>query len=98
MLYAKRCQAGFSERMALIERILPEPGKLTAEVLKGYRRKDVTKDNIADALVALMTAMPPEDELKTLPEMPELDSKGIPMEIGLPKNWLSQPYAGDVLI
>ena len=81
MSHTKKSKEGFSERMALIKAYLPGATEMAEQVLCDYRRKDVAKDDIADALVALVTAMSPADELRTLPEKPELDSRNIPMEM-----------------
>lgn len=81
MANTKKSEAGFSERMALIERHLAGAKKLAARVFKDYLRKEVARDDIADALVALITAMGPPGEIRTLPTEPELDSRGLPMEM-----------------
>src|SRR5262249_23282406 len=47
-------------------------------MLSAYHRKDVARDDILDALVALVTATL---ELRTLPEVAEVDTEGLPMEI-----------------
>ena len=81
MTHSKKTMDGFCERMELIKTILPEAGEMVEQALDRHRRKDVARDDIADALVALITAMAPADKLQTLPEVPETDSRGIPMEM-----------------
>ncbi len=52
--------------------------KLLKYVPAKYRRKDVAKDDVLDALVAAITALGP---LNSLPDPPELDDKGLPMQM-----------------
>ena len=48
---------------------------------KRYLRKEVALDDIVDALVAALTAKYGHGNLKTLPEVPQIDSHGIAMEM-----------------
>lgn len=77
----KKSAEGFSERLKLIESHLPQAQEIVSRVLSEYLRKDVARDDILDASVALVTAMAPTDSLRTLPESPELDLQGLPMEM-----------------
>ena len=56
MLHRKKTRDGFAERMAILERMLPESARTAREALAKYLRRDVARDDIADALVALATA------------------------------------------
>lgn len=52
--------------------------------LSKYRRKDVARDDILDALVASITAkLSFQKGLKSIPEIPEKDSQGLPMQVVL---------------
>lgn len=82
MQHAKKTKDGYAERMALMREVLPQVADQVAEeALKKYRRKDVARDDIADALAALATAVAPENTIHTVPAAPERDSQGLPMEM-----------------
>ncbi len=81
MANKKKSEVGFSERMALLEAHLPGAAEIASQVLRNYLRKDVARDDIADALAALVTAMAPMGVKRTVPETPEQDSRGLPMEM-----------------
>ena len=46
-----------------------------------FLRKVVARDDILDALVAAIIATRGEDQLKTVPEDPPKDARGLPMEM-----------------
>lgn len=81
MKFRKTTPEGFDERMAVLRHVLPESKEIASDLIARYLRKDVARDDIADALVALATAMQPADALRTLPSEPEKDSRGLPMEM-----------------
>ena len=76
----KRSQEGFEERLAVLNRFLPDVGKLIETVMSETLRKQVARDDVVDALVGAVTASR-VDKLQTLPEAPELDEMSLPMEI-----------------
>lgn len=50
--------------------------------LSKYRRKDVARDDILDALVASVIAkLSFQKGLRSIPEIPEKDSQGFPMQV-----------------
>lgn len=52
-----------------------------ALTLEKYLRKDVVRDDILDALSAGVTGLLGEKKLDSIPEIPEIDSKGLRMEM-----------------
>ena len=46
-----------------------------------FKRSEVAKDDILDALVGMVVAITFDNKLKTLPASSQLDSRGTPMEI-----------------
>lgn len=81
MRYRKKCAQGYAERMQVLRRVLPEADAICEKALADFPRKDVAKDDIADALAALATAVAPLGiQLKT-PSNPERDSRGLPMQM-----------------
>ena len=67
--------------MELLKHVLPGSESLVVAALSQYRRKDVARDDIADALILSATATAPKASLRTVPDTPELDSMGRPMEM-----------------
>lgn len=81
MKNSKKRSAGFDERMIVLEKHLPNARYLTNRALKKYKRSVVAKDDIIDALVAMVVASAPDENLKTLPPSPPKDSRNLPMEM-----------------
>jgi len=77
----KKKKEGFEERMAVLRRLLPMADDVVAHARTEYGRKEVAKDDVVDALAALVTARGRPEEIRTIPETPELDSRGLPMEM-----------------
>ena len=88
--YPKDNKRGIKERISVIERVCPQ----TREILKasfpktiekyltdGVDVDDVDIDDVLDALVAAVTAFRGHGHLKTLPETPQKDGKGLTMEM-----------------
>ena len=84
MRHSKKKKEGYAERMAILNRVLPGSDEISAAVLSRYLRKNVARDDIADALVAVATAMYPVNTLCTIPTTPESDSQELPMEMVYP--------------
>jgi len=80
--HKKRQLAGRNERMRLLSPIFSGLEKFVAEA---HEPKQVAPDDILDALAAAWTASQIVlGKAKTLPKNPELDSKGLRMEILYP--------------
>lgn len=80
MIHNKSKAAGFQERLDLLQKRYPGADSLVAAAIDSSRRKDVARDDILDALVCALVASSP-DQWLTVPPCPEVDSRGLPMEI-----------------
>ena len=80
MQHAKRTRDGFAERLALLNKHVPAED-LAREARAAYRRSELANDDILDALAAAVVAAQGSRSLHTLPEQPEWDEKGLPMEM-----------------
>ena len=81
MQYAKKKRVGYNERLQLLQKFLPNAQALVQEPLNKHKRSAVARDDIIDALVALITGCTADDKLITLPANPPLDLRGLAMEI-----------------
>ena len=81
MKYSKKIDLGFFERKELLKSIFPYTDDIINHSLYTYRRKEVKKDDILDALVAAVTATGGSDALASIPQRPEIDKKGVTMEM-----------------
>ena len=83
MQHTKKKRAGFDERLQLLQKFLPnaQAQALVQDALKNHKRSEVARDDIIDALVALVTGCTADDKLITLPANPPLDLRGLAMEI-----------------
>jgi predicted RNase H-like nuclease len=81
MRYSKKKVEGFEERRKVLRSVYPYTDDVLNYSLQKYRRKEVSKDDILDALVAAVTASKERLGLLTIPEVPEFDSKMLPMEM-----------------
>ena len=89
MSYNKKTAEGYQERLNILKSYLPELEILLESILDDYYRKDLTRDDIFDALALFLAAklnFRADWELKTIPAEPELDPEGIRMEIVYPLN------------
>ena len=80
-LSPKKTAAGFDERFVLLEGFRPSVGEDFDRIRTEFRRGDVANDDILDAMAAAITASADPVALKTLPEHPTKDSRGLPMEM-----------------
>ena len=81
MQHAKKKRAGFDERLELLQKFLPNAQALVQEPLDKHKRSAVARDDIIDALVALITGCTADNQLLSLPANPPLDARGLAMEI-----------------
>ena len=81
MKHSKKRTPGFAERMRVLRKFYPRTDEVVDYALDNWRRKQVARDDIVDALAAAVTAYLGHSRLKTLPDGPELDARGRPMEI-----------------
>ena len=81
MTHRKKVKEGREERLRVLECVEPQTKVIYKQALNEFRRKCVAKDDILDALVAAVTAQLGHGRLKTIPESPAVDSKGLAMEM-----------------
>ena len=74
-------EAGFRERLGVLERIRPDARREIDKILKCFKRKEVARDDAVDAMVAAVTADREAAALRTLPACPPRDSAGLPTEM-----------------
>ncbi len=80
MKFRKKRFVGFEERKFILKKYFSNTDKLIQEARAKYLKKELADDDILDALVGAISARFYKN-LKQLPEFPELDEKGIKMEI-----------------
>ena len=85
MEFRKKCKEGQSERLRVLEKVEAHIKKIFEEACSKFKKKDVGRDDILDALVAAVTAYKGHTQgpLQTLPEGKTLptDLKELPMEM-----------------
>ena len=81
MEHPKKKEEGFKERLEVLSSVYPYTQELVDLAMRRYRRRYVARDDILDALAAAVTASMERRGLQTIPEAPEIDSKGLPMEM-----------------
>lgn len=81
MNHYKRTPEGFDERLSVIRNVYKKCDELVDDALDKYKKRDVNRDDILDALVAAVTARCGFKALKTIPDVPEHDEIGLPMEM-----------------
>lgn len=86
MKYSKKTKPGFNERKELLNSIYPHTNDIIKHSLNVYQYKEVKKDDILDAMVVSITATKGINNLTSIPQKPEIDSKGIKMQILYTKN------------
>lgn len=79
LVHGKKVQAGFEERLNLLSQFLPQAKKIVEMALQVTLRKDVARDDVVDALVALVTACVPDSALLRITDEPSADECGLPM-------------------
>ena len=78
--HSKKKSEGAKERLDVLTRFLPSARDCYEDALNTYKRKDVARDDILDAMVGAVTAMH-LPRIATLPASPVRDEEGLAMEI-----------------
>lgn len=95
MRHAKKSRDGAQERMALIERLEPKAPELVERVLREHRRTRVGRDDVIDALAAMLTAGAVSERgegyAMSVPSVPEIDDTGLPMCMWIPSGQMTGP-------
>ncbi len=83
MIYQKKnTKKGLRHRLDLISNIEPIAADFFREIKEEFRRNEVEEDDIVDSMaLALAAKTSKEKKIKTLPEKPPLDTKGLKMAI-----------------
>lgn len=81
MKFKKNDKPGFEERYKLLSSLHPLCEAVLEYSIIKYSRKEVAKDDILDALVAVITASKIDLGLLMIPTNPEIDSNGLPMQM-----------------
>ncbi len=79
MVFNKKDRRGIQERKEVLFPRYPHCELIFKYAERTYRRKDVARDDILDAIVAAVTASKGEQVLITVPSNHEVDSKGLLM-------------------
>lgn len=72
---------GYHERLAVLKRRFEPSETITEQVLARYRRSEVARDDILDALAAAVTGYLSRGQLSTIPADVPKDAYGLPMEM-----------------
>lgn len=80
-LHAKRDVLGVVERVAILERFMPDARDFLAAVRKVYPMSRVAGDDIVDAMILAITARVGRGRLSSVPAEPDYDDKGLPMAV-----------------
>ena len=81
MVHLKKGPIGFLDRLQLIQQYAPKAEPWLKQMAKKYPQKEVATDDVVDAMILAITAAVGARKLRTLPEKPEIDGQGLPMEI-----------------
>jgi predicted RNase H-like nuclease len=87
MIHNKKTDQGIEERLDLLRNINRFTEETYHRALQSFRRKDLAKDDILDAMALAITAALPSQTLHTIPDQPEIDLRNLPMEMvyGMPQ-------------
>lgn len=80
-MHSKRRAAGRRERLQILSKHLPNAQAIFLEAANTFRRRDVGRDDILDAMVGAVTGWIGHGRLSTVPARPERDRSGLPMEM-----------------
>jgi len=81
MVFNKKDRRGVQERKEVLFARHPLCELIFKYAEHTYPRKDVARDDILDAMVAAVTASKGEQVLRGVPANPQVDSKGLPMQM-----------------
>jgi predicted RNase H-like nuclease len=81
MVHPKKAPMGFLDRLQLIQEYDAKAETWLRQMAKKYPQKEVATDDVVDAMILAITAAGGARKLRTLPEKPEIDGQGLPMEI-----------------
>lgn len=79
--HSKRSPEGFAQRLQLLQSVCPHTNEVLQHALSRFRRREVARDDILDALVSAVTAACSPSGLNAIPTTPEFDACGLPMQM-----------------
>jgi predicted RNase H-like nuclease len=88
--FSKKTDKGYVERQNILQHLFPETEDIAKSALEKFRRKDIAKDDILDAIVLAVTASSPPETIVTVPETPPKDDHKLSMEIVYTNWWLER--------
>ncbi|MFN3199923.1 MAG: DUF429 domain-containing protein [Bradymonadia bacterium] len=77
----KHHDEGFTDRLAVLEMLLPGTVALVDEMVQRYPRSVLDRTDVVDALALALAARPGPGPLLSMPFDPPVDGRGLPMEI-----------------
>ncbi len=97
MASSKKSKQGRCERLRVLQICEPRSQEIFERTSSDLLRKVVSKDDIIDALAAAVVAYHDHARLRTVPDCPPKDAKGLPMEIAYPciREVLDQPIVAE---
>jgi predicted RNase H-like nuclease len=81
MKNSKKKKAGRIERLEILKSVYNISENIYNSALEKYKRKDVARDDIIDAICLAISAKINKSSLISIPQKPEIDKKGLRMEI-----------------
>jgi predicted RNase H-like nuclease len=81
MSFKKTIDKGFIERVQVLMSVYPQTETILSHGITSLWIQDLERDDVLDALAAAVTGLLGGGKLKTLPEIPERDVHGLPMEM-----------------
>lgn len=78
--HSKKTKVGVFERLKILKKKNQLVEDIFHAIYKKYSRRKIQPDDVLDALVLAVTAQNSQ-KLRTIPEVPEIDAFGLPMEI-----------------
>lgn len=81
MRYGKKTDEGHADRLNVLQRHEPAVESLLKDICSTTPRKDVQRDDVLDAVVALITAESRTGVLTSLIGIPSHDRAGLPIEM-----------------
>jgi len=81
MRHSKKTREGFSERKGVLLNVYDRTDDIVSYALSKFPRREVSADDILDALAAAVTASVEEQHLSSIPKTAEVDSCGLSMEM-----------------
>ena len=81
MQFRKKSLSGYRERLAVLEKRFSKSQTIFNAAMGRYKRKDVARDDILDAMVAAVTGCLSGGNWTSLPETAQSDELDLPMEM-----------------